>query len=93
MARKPAGFDADGMTLATTSKPSEPETGMQFFDSSQFNWSDAKPGRGIPPQARMPGARKPDCGWYDSSLDLAQGLEVVEQDNDTLYQRWELARA
>jgi len=39
------------------------------------------------------GSRKPEpYGWYDSSLDLAQGLEIVEQDNDTLYQLWELSQ-
>jgi hypothetical protein len=93
MARKPAGSDADGMTLTATSQPSEPETAMQSLNSSQFNWGDAKPAQGVPPQARTPGARKPDCGWYDSSLDLAQGLDIVEQDNDALYQLWELARS
>jgi|GEM_PF-6733990 len=49
--------------------------------------------------AQMPGrspvgARKPVeiCGWFDSSLDLAKGLDVTEQDNDTMYQLWELSR-
>lgn len=37
-------------------------------------------------------ARKVDCGWYDSSFDLARGLEIVEQDDDALYQLWALAR-
>jgi len=68
---------------------------MQFFSSSQFPWSNSKL-----PQAAAPlrcinsvgGARKRDCGWYDSSFDLAQGLEVSEQDNDTLYQLWELSQ-
>lgn len=42
----------------------------------------------------LPGdsARKMACGWYDSSLDLAQGLEIVEQDDDALYQLWQLSR-
>jgi hypothetical protein len=38
--------------------------------------------------------RKPDlgpCGWYDSSFDLRGGLDVDEQDDDTLFQLWELA--
>jgi len=65
---------------------------MQFFNSSQFNWASNKPALGAQSQPRVPAARKPDCGWYDSSLDLAQGLDIVEQDNDALYQLWELAR-
>ncbi len=66
---------------------------MQFFNS-QSSWSNSKL-----PQAALrcintgAGAHsKMDCGWYDSSFDLAQGLEVLEQDNDTLYQLWELSR-
>ena len=46
-----------------------------------------------PMLASLPAAgRKVDCGWYDSSFDLARGLEVVEQDDDALYQLWELSR-
>ncbi|WP_422010955.1 hypothetical protein [Roseateles sp.] len=48
---------------------------------------------------QMPGrspadVRKPAeiCGWFDSSLDLAKGLEVTEEDNNTMYQLWELSR-
>lgn len=26
------------------------------------------------------------CGWYDSSFELAAGLEISEQDDDVLYQ-------
>lgn len=67
---------------------------MQFFNSSQFPWSASKyPATAVerPPRARS--GSKPDfSGWYDSSFDLARGLEVIEQDNDTLYQLWELAR-
>lgn len=37
-------------------------------------------------------ARKRDCGWYDSSFDLARGLEIVEQDDDALYQLWALSQ-
>ena len=51
---------------------------MQFFNSSQFNWASNKPALGAQSQPRVPAARKPDCGWYDSSLDLAQGLDIVE---------------
>lgn len=65
---------------------------MQFFNSSQFSWASAKPAPGAQPQARAATARKPDCGWYDSSLDLAQGLDVTEQDNDAMYQLWELSQ-
>jgi hypothetical protein len=67
---------------------------MQFFSSSQFPVSNAKL-----PQARAghgaaaaSGAHKLDCGWYDSSFDLARGLEVVEDDDHTLYQLWEMSR-
>lgn len=56
-------------------------------------------GSGVTPsQAALPRPRDtavtrlPDlCGWYDSSFDLAQGLHVVEQDNDILFQLWELS--
>jgi len=39
-------------------------------------------------------ARKPDgapCGWYDSTFDLQQGLEVCEFEDDSLFQLWELS--
>lgn len=67
---------------------------MQFFSSSHFPWSNSKLPPVVAPQAACTsaGARKGDCGWYDSSFDLTQGLEVVEQDCDTLYQLWELSR-
>jgi hypothetical protein len=68
---------------------------MQFFSSSQFPFVNSK----LPQVAvsRLSsgamGAAKLDCGWYDSSFDLAHGLEVCEDDNnDTLYQLWELCR-
>lgn len=69
---------------------------MHFSPSSQFDWSAAKlpqvgPRRGATPDAGSAG-RKPDCGWYDSSFDLTRGLEVMEQDDDALYQLWALAR-
>jgi hypothetical protein len=45
------------------------------------------------PRAPQPPAnRKVDCGWYDSSFDLTRGLEIVEDDDDALYQLWALAR-
>ncbi len=67
---------------------------MQFFSSSQFPFVNAKlpqvaAGQGAGAAA---GARKLDCGWYDSSFDLARGLEVVEDDDHTLYQLWEMSR-
>lgn len=67
---------------------------MQFFSSSQFPVVNAKlphvaAGHG---GAAAAGARKLDCGWYDSSFDLARGLEVVEDDDHTLYQLWEMSR-
>lgn len=43
-------------------------------------------------QSVIAAARKMDCGWYDSSFDLARGLDIVEQDDDALYQLWALAR-
>lgn len=86
------------MTLTTTSQHSKPETAVQFFSSSQFPWSNSKPAQIVPLRARELGTtpvglmQRIDCGWYDSSFDLAQGLEVSEQDHDTLYQLWELSR-
>jgi hypothetical protein len=69
---------------------------MQFFNSSQNPWSTSKLPLAMPARARAavvtPGAKPEICGWYDSSFDLARGLEVSEQDNDTLYQLWELSQ-
>jgi len=68
---------------------------MQFFSSSQFPWTNSKLPQLVPMQAPQGpvGARKLDCGWYDSSFDLARGLEVCEDhNNDTLYQLWELSQ-
>ncbi|MDG0834253.1 hypothetical protein [Roseateles saccharophilus] len=72
---------------------------MQFFDASQFPWSNSKLPQNMALTlgsaqrlAGSTGSRKIDCSWYDSSFDLAQGLEVAEHDNDTLYQLWELSR-
>jgi hypothetical protein len=66
-----------------------------FFNSSQQPWSHSKsPVVTTPPRARVaaPGVKPENCGWYDSSFDLAVGLEVSEQDSDTLYQLWELSQ-
>lgn len=67
---------------------------MQFFSASQHPWSSSKlPQAALPRPRTTPGAYRPEpCGWFDSSFDLAQGLQVVEQDNDTLYQLWELSQ-
>lgn len=60
---------------------------MQFFASSQFPWSNSK----LPQAAALGAAAGVAGAWHDSSFDLAQGLEVSEEDNDTLYQLWELS--
>jgi hypothetical protein len=68
---------------------------MQFFSSSQSPWSNSKLPVAMQARPRSEGAAggKPEiCGWYDSSFDLSTGLEVSEQDNDTLYQLWQLSQ-
>lgn len=69
---------------------------MQFFHSSQNPWLPSRQSLSAPPAARnrapAPGFKPETRGWYDSSFDLATGLEVTEQDNDTLYQLWELSQ-
>lgn len=73
---------------------------MQFFNSSQSFWSNSKLPQPVMARPQSAGVttnghgagRKIDCGWYDSSFDLSRGLEVSEQDNDTMYQLWELSR-
>ena len=67
---------------------------MQFFSSSQYPWSNSKLPQAVQPRGMngLVATRKLDCGWYDSSFDLAHGLEVSEDDNDTLYQLWELSQ-
>lgn len=67
---------------------------MQFLNSLQSTWSNSKLRNSVPLNAvkTTANARKLDCGWYDSSFDLAAGLEVIEQDNDTMYQLWELSQ-
>ena len=68
---------------------------MQFFSSSQFPWVNSKlpiAAMARPRGVVVAGAKPEICGWYDSSFDLARGLEVSEQDNDTLYQLWELSQ-
>ena len=68
---------------------------MQFFSASPFPFSNSQLPQIV--TVHLPhgsgGAGKADCGWYDSSFDLAHGLDVCEADhNDTLYQLWELSR-
>ncbi len=66
-----------------------------FFTSSQPSPSQPKALALTAASARSPGlvaGAKPECcGWFDSSFDLATGLEVTEQDCDTLYQLWDLS--
>lgn len=68
---------------------------MQFFNSSQNPWVSSKLPIAAAPQARRsapaPGFKPVALGWYDSSFDLAQGLEVTEED-DTLFQLWNLSQ-
>ncbi|MFG6485543.1 hypothetical protein ACG04R_02605 [Roseateles sp. BYS78W] len=68
---------------------------MQFFSSSQFPFVNSKLPQIVAPRGPVGAGRagKLDCGWYDSSFDLAHGLDVHEDDNDTLYQLWELSRS
>jgi hypothetical protein len=92
-----AAADAEGVTFFTTSNPQHPEPAMQFFASSQSPWSTSKlPATAVPARAggaAAPAPKKPElCGWYDSSFDLARGLEVSEEDCDTLYQLWDLSQ-
>ena len=59
-------------------RPLRPEPAMQNAHTSSFNAFFAKLS---PTLAPLSGAgRKVDCGWYDSSFELARGLEVVEQE-------------
>ena len=64
---------------------------MQLFNVSQPR-SLAKPpvAMTVPSCVAAPEAdpeTKPEaCGWYDSSFDLASGMEITEQADDMLYQ-------
>ncbi|RZJ08324.1 MAG: hypothetical protein EOP39_14140 [Rubrivivax sp.] len=71
---------------------------MQFFHSSQTPWVSSKPPLTPAPlapvarsRAPAPGFKPATCAWYDSSFDLAEGLEVTEED-DTLFQLWDMSR-
>ncbi len=93
MAAETLGNDAYAMTLKRR-RAYKTEAAMHFFSSSQFPSAPST----LPQQATatstggQASARKLDCGWYDSSFDLARGLEVSEDDNDALYQLWALSR-
>jgi len=66
---------------------------MQFVSSSQHPGARS-PQAALPHSCDMEGITGgPElCGWFDSSFDLAHGLLVVEQDDDSLYQLWKLSR-
>jgi hypothetical protein len=55
---------------------------MQLFSVSPQPSSTVRP---APQQDHEPTEPK-GCGWYDSSFELASGLEISEQDDDLLYQ-------
>ena len=64
---------------------------MHLFNALQRPWAVAKPPVAIalpPPAAtdEAPEAMPEACGWFDSSFELAKGLEISEQDDDLLYQ-------
>jgi len=64
---------------------------MQLFSvSHQPSAMSKSPVAALPARPRVEARElqtKPEaCGWYDSSFDLASGLEISEQDDDVLYQ-------
>ena len=86
------------MSFATNHAP---QHALNPAATSQFAWPASSLGGApsVTPAAsrtargRAPAPRRPEpCGWFDSSFDLAQGLDITEQDSDTLYQLWELSR-
>ena len=97
MGARMAGRDADGMALNATPDTPDTEPAMQHRLSSPAASIALTQGRlevagRTQAPAAIAAARKMDCGWYDSSFDLARGLDIVEQDDDALYQLWTLAR-
>ena len=97
MGARAAGRDADGMALNATPDTPDTEPAMQHRLSTCAALTAQMPGgldaaRRTQAEAARAVARKMDCGWYDSSFDLARGLDIVEQDDDALYQLWTLAR-
>ncbi len=92
------GADADDVTYsrprtAPQTPHAAPEIAMKFFNSSfmpslQPASNDQAGGSGLGYQHRPDPA---NCGWYDSSFELRDGLEVIERHDDTLFQLWQLA--
>lgn len=67
---------------------------MQFLVSAPTPRFHAPQPALVPGHPRQAPAARPEVrGWFDSSLDLAQGLEVTEHDCDALYELWRLARS
>lgn len=72
---------------------------MEFFSStlSGFRSSGARTrmadAGSVPrPQTHFAARRNPlTCGWYDSSFELLDGVDVTEQHDDDQYQLWQLA--
>ncbi|MFT7722351.1 MAG: hypothetical protein QM788_05925 [Roseateles sp.] len=65
---------------------------MHFFHALQTARPNTPPPAALPQaQPAVPRTPSEACGWFDSSFDLAAGLEVSEQDCDTLYQLWQLS--
>lgn len=65
---------------------------MQLFNISQPRSLPKLP-VAVPAQPRAEAQPLPElapapegCGWFDSSFELAAGLEISEQDDDLLYQ-------
>jgi len=65
---------------------------MQFFSLSQPRPLAQPPEASLPaqPPADALGLETKPCGWFDSSFELAAGLEISEQEDDLLYQLCEL---
>jgi hypothetical protein len=85
------------MLWRSSTRPAlKPEPAMQFFSVSQQPSSVAKPPVAQPAVPELQPApvqdlMKPErCGWYDSSFELAAGLEISVQDDDVLYQLCEV---
>jgi hypothetical protein len=94
--RRDDRFQAVGSTPAV---PTPPEIAMQFFSSTLSGFRSSAQGKGSDnadsaPKRLMHYAARHNpltCGWYDSSFELQDGLEVTEQHDDDLYQLWQLA--
>lgn len=70
---------------------------MEFFSVSFQSAAARSRAKGIaglqaaPRIANLDRLAEMPCGWSDSSYELREGLEVIEQDDDMLYQFWELS--